>query len=226
RVAGKRRRVHGWFCAERAHANARVIGERGKTRTAARVARPGERGLDEGAVRFFRIGDAEARLGDDLHAERCEQRLELTQLSRIGGGEHELLHAYMLTVRPQTPPPRPLRGSSKEKGKAITAPLLSPPRMRRGGGRRPPGWSRNRELSRNDYQNCFEILDDFAILESDQPDSGAFKEARPGGIAVLCSFMVVCRAVQLYSEPFSGTVEVQNIGANAVLTSEFPAPHT
>ena len=98
--------------------------------------------------------------------------------------------------------------------------------MRRGGGRRPPGWSRNRELSRNDYQNCFEILDDFAILESDQPDSGAFKEARPGGIAVLCSFMVVCRAVQLHSEPFSGTVEVQNIGPDAVLTSEFPAAQT
>src|SRR5256885_1517310 len=98
--------------------------------------------------------------------------------------------------------------------------------MRRGGGRRPPGWSRNHELPRNDYQNSFEILDDFTILESDQPDSGALKKPRADGIAVLCSFMVVSRAVQLYSEPFSGTVEVQNIGPDAVLTPEFSAPQT
>jgi hypothetical protein len=98
--------------------------------------------------------------------------------------------------------------------------------MRRGGGRRPPGWSSNPELPRNHYQNTFEILDDFTILESDQPDSGALKEPRADGIAVLRSFMVVSRAVQLHSESFSGTVEVQNIGPDAVLTSEFPAPKT
>ena len=108
----------------------------------------------------------------------------------------------------------------------ITAALLSPPRMRRGGGRRPPGWSSDPELPRNHYQNSFEILDDFTILESDQPDSGALKEARADGIAVLCSFMVVSRAVQLHSEPLSGTVEIQNIGPDAVLTSEFSAPQT
>ena len=106
------------------------------------------------------------------------------------------------------------------------ATFLSPPRMRRGGGRRPPGWSGNRELSRNHHQNSFEILDDFTILESDQPDSGALKEARADGIAVLCSFMVVSRAVQLHSEPLSGTVEIQNIGPDAVLTPEFPAAQT
>ncbi len=106
------------------------------------------------------------------------------------------------------------------------ATLLSPPRMRRGGGRRPPGWSSNYELSRNHHQNSFEILDDFTILESDQPDSGLFKEPRADGIAVLRSFMVVSRAVQLHSEPLSGTVEVQNIGPDAVLTSEFPAAQT
>src|SRR6266849_8524197 len=106
------------------------------------------------------------------------------------------------------------------------AAFLSPPRLRRGGGRRPPGWSSNRELLRNDYQNSFEILDDFTILESDQPDSGALKEARADGIAVLCSFMVVSRAVQLHGEPLSGTVEIQNIGPDAVLTSEFPAAQT
>ncbi len=106
------------------------------------------------------------------------------------------------------------------------ATLLSPPRLRRGGGRRPPGWSSNRELPRNDYQNSFEILDDFTILKSDQPDSSALKEARADSIAVLCSLMVVSRAVQLHGEPFSGTVEVQNIGPDAVLTPEFPAPQT
>jgi len=98
--------------------------------------------------------------------------------------------------------------------------------MRRGGGRRPPGWSRDRELPRNHHQNSFEILDDFTVLESDQPDSGALKEPRADGIAVLRSLMVVGRAVQLHGESFSGTVEVQNIGPDAVLTPEFPAPQT
>jgi len=108
----------------------------------------------------------------------------------------------------------------------IAATLLSPPRLRRGGGRRPPGWSGDQELPRNHYQNSFEILDDFTILESDEPDSGALKEPRADGIAVLCNFMVVSCAVQLHSEPFSGTVEVQNIGPDAVLAPEFPAPQT
>jgi len=103
---------------------------------------------------------------------------------------------------------------------------LYPPRLRRGGGRRPPGWSSNRELPRNHRQNSFEILDDFTILESDQPDSGLFKEPRADGIAVLCSFMVVSCTVQFHCESFSGTVEVQNIGPDAVLTSEFSAPQT
>ena len=106
------------------------------------------------------------------------------------------------------------------------ATLLSPPRLRRGGGRRPPGWSSNRELSRDDYQNSFEILDDFTVLESDHPDSGALEEARADGIAVLRRLMVVRRAVQLHGEPFSGTIEVQNIGPDAVLAPEFPAPQT
>ncbi|HTF16262.1 MAG TPA: hypothetical protein VK643_16510 [Burkholderiales bacterium] len=81
-------------------------------------------------------------------------------------------------------------------------------------------------MPRNDYQNSFEILDDFTILESDQPDSSALKEPRANGIMVLRSFMVMSRAIQLHSEPFSGTVEVQNIGPDAVLTPEFPAPQT
>src|SRR5947207_11923427 len=106
------------------------------------------------------------------------------------------------------------------------ATLLSPPRMRRGGGRRPPGWSSNRESPRNHRENSLEILDDFTILESDQPDSGPFKEPRANGIALLRSFMVVSCTVQFHCEPFSGTVEVQNIGPDAVLTSEFSAPQT
>jgi len=96
--------------------------------------------------------------------------------------------------------------------------------MRRGGGRRPPGWSSNHESPRNHRQNSFEILDDFTILESDQPDSSALKEPCADGIALLRSFMVVSRAVQLHGEPFSRTVEVQDVRPDAVLTSEFPAP--
>jgi hypothetical protein len=107
-----------------------------------------------------------------------------------------------------------------------TAILLSPPLLRRGGGRRPPGWSSNHELPRNDYQNSFEILTDFPILESDQPDSRVLEEQRAEGIAVLRSLMIVSRAVQLHSEPFSGTVEVQNISPDAVLTPELPATQT
>ncbi len=107
-----------------------------------------------------------------------------------------------------------------------TAILFSPPRMRRGGGRRPPGWSGNHELPRNDCQHSFETLDDFTILESDEPDSGALKEARADSVAVLRNFMVVSRAVQLHGEPFSGTVEIQNIRPDAVLAPEFPAPQT
>ncbi len=78
-------------------------------------------------------------------------------------------------------------------------------------------------MPRNDYQNPFEILNDLTILESDQPDSSALKEQRAEGIVVLRSFMIMSRAVQLHSEPFSGTVEVQNIRPDAVLTPEFPA---
>jgi hypothetical protein len=78
-------------------------------------------------------------------------------------------------------------------------------------------------LPRNHYQNSFEILDDFTILESDEPDSRALEEQRTEGIVVLRGFMVVSRAVQLHSEPFSGTVEVQNITPHAVLKPEFPA---
>jgi len=81
-------------------------------------------------------------------------------------------------------------------------------------------------LPRNDCQDSFEIPDDFTILESDQPDSGALKEQRAEGIVVLRGLMVVSRAVQLHSESFSGTVEVQNIGPDAVLAPEFPAIQT
>src|SRR5438445_12029511 len=95
-----------------------------------------------------------------------------------------------------------------------------------GGVRRPMVWSSNYELSSNHHHNSFDILDDFTILESDQPDSGLFKEPRADGIAVLCSFMVVSRAVQFHCESLSGTVEVQDIGPDAVLTSEFSAQQT
>ncbi|HEY6721503.1 MAG TPA: hypothetical protein VI363_07700 [Burkholderiales bacterium] len=78
-------------------------------------------------------------------------------------------------------------------------------------------------MPRNDYQNPFEIFNDFTILESDQPDSGTLEEPRAQGIVILRSLMVVSRAVQLHSESFSGAVEVQNIRPDAVLTPEFLA---
>src|SRR6267154_839899 len=94
--------MHAGLSAERARANARIVGERGKMRAAARVARLGERVFDKAAVRFFCIGYTERRLRDDLHPERREQRLELAQLAGIRGGEHEFFHASILTGEAST----------------------------------------------------------------------------------------------------------------------------
>src|SRR5258706_337649 len=127
RLPGESRRVHAGLSAERAHANARIVGERGKTRAPARVARLGERVLDKAAVRFFSIGDAETGLGDDLHSERREQGLELAQLAGIGGSEHEFFHAPILTGEASNPttPPAPRAPLLKRGGeiKRARAPL-------------------------------------------------------------------------------------------------------
>src|SRR6266849_5092791 len=122
-LAAKPRRVHAGLPAERPHANARIVRKRRELGAAARVARLGERVLDEAAVRFFCIGDAEARLRNDLHSERREQRFELTELPGIGGREHEFFHVSILTgeaPNPTTPPapraPLLMRGGDDDHG--------------------------------------------------------------------------------------------------------------
>src|SRR5260221_6505718 len=95
--------MHAGLAVQHFHANSRIVGERRQPRAAARVARLGERVLDEGAVRFFGIAHPEARLRNDLHSERREQRFELAELPGIGGGEHESFHACILTGEASDP---------------------------------------------------------------------------------------------------------------------------
>ena len=57
----------------------------GKTRQLAGVTRLGQRVLDEGCVRFLRIGNVKVGLGNDVDAQRRQQPLELAQLAGIAG---------------------------------------------------------------------------------------------------------------------------------------------
>src|SRR5947208_11781318 len=125
RLAGKPRRMHAGLSIERSRANTRVVCERRQPRAAARVARLGERVLDESAVRLFGIGYSEARLRNDLHAERREQRLELAELPGIGGGEHEFFHASILTCEASHSPPRMRRGNHESPSAAFCLAMSS-----------------------------------------------------------------------------------------------------
>src|SRR2546427_4283481 len=138
RLAGESRRVHAGLSIERAHANTRIVRKRRELGAAARVARLGERVLDEGAVRFFCIGDAQAGLRNDLRSERREQRFELTELPGIGGGEHEFFHAYILTREASNPttPPAARAPLLKRGGESNVAAIDYPAQIRR--GRAPP----------------------------------------------------------------------------------------
>src|SRR6266513_2596250 len=80
RLAGKPRRVYAGLSIERSRANTRVVCEGRQPRTAARVARLGERVLDESAVRLLGIGYSEARLRNDLHAEPFSGTIEVQNI--------------------------------------------------------------------------------------------------------------------------------------------------
>ena len=89
RLARVARALHARRAAERAHADAGIVGERRQLRVRARVPRLGERVLDERDVRLVRFGNAERRLRDHLDPERGEQPVELAQLAGIAGREDE-----------------------------------------------------------------------------------------------------------------------------------------
>src|SRR5690606_36439713 len=89
-LRGVVRRVHARQAAESLDAQAGVVGQRGQAALARRVARLGERILDEGAVRLGRLGNAELGLAHEFHAQRREQRLQLGQLARVVGREDQL----------------------------------------------------------------------------------------------------------------------------------------
>ncbi len=69
--------------AERVDAQARVVGDRRATGRPRRMARLGERVLEERRVRLVGFADRELALGDELDPERREQRGELGELSRV-----------------------------------------------------------------------------------------------------------------------------------------------
>jgi len=108
--------------------------------------------------------------------------------ARVAGGVVRILD--LRTTPAASQPPLLIK-----EGKKAHAFFISPPHMRRGGGRRPPGWSINHKLACNDFQNSFEILDDFTIFESHHPHSSPFQKQRAVRIAVLRSFVIVSCAV-------------------------------
>src|SRR5207253_10112455 len=96
------RRMHARLTAERRHAKPRIVGERRQPRGAARVARLGERVLDERRVRLLGLRDAERRLRHELELGR-KDRLQLAQLAGVMRGDddfHEFRTKYVIGTRP------------------------------------------------------------------------------------------------------------------------------
>src|SRR6185369_12907517 len=92
RFASVTRRMNPRSSAERVHAKARVVGERGQPRREGGMTRLGEGVLEKGLVGFLGFGDAEFRLRDDARAEGLEELLDLRLLARIARGKNDALH--------------------------------------------------------------------------------------------------------------------------------------
>jgi hypothetical protein len=87
-VGGIARRAHAGRAAQRRHADAGVVGDRRQPGVRARMARLGERVLDEGANGSSASPTPSADCGRSSMPERREQRLHLAQLAGVAGGEH------------------------------------------------------------------------------------------------------------------------------------------
>ena len=86
--------MHARRAAERIDAEPRIVGERRQAGGAARVARLGERVLQEGTVRFIRLVYTELRLRHDFDGKRREQRADLADFSRVAGGEDDAFQTW------------------------------------------------------------------------------------------------------------------------------------
>jgi hypothetical protein len=92
-AAGVVGRMHARGAPQGGHAQPRIIGEGGKTRGAARVARLGEGVLQERVVGFLGFTHAQLALRHCLDAQRRQQRLQLAQLAGVIGRDDELVHS-------------------------------------------------------------------------------------------------------------------------------------
>ena len=90
--AGEARRMHPRRAVQRHGANAGIVGQRRQLRTAAGVARLGQRVLNERGMRLFGFRHIEIRLRHGFQPERGEQRSEFAQLAGVVGGDDDFLH--------------------------------------------------------------------------------------------------------------------------------------
>src|SRR6185295_4034472 len=88
--------MHAGRAAQRVDAQAGIVGERWQAGGAARVARLGERVLEEGVVRFVCLRNAELGLGKNLKLKRRQQFADLADLSRISRRKDQPLHRLQL----------------------------------------------------------------------------------------------------------------------------------
>lgn len=102
--------------AQRVHAQAGVVRDRGQPAGGCGVAGLGERVLDEGVVRLLGFRDAERALRDQLDRHRRQQRTEFLQLLGVVGRQHQAMSQarHRLSLRWAWPAPgaaaRPDRG--------------------------------------------------------------------------------------------------------------------
>lgn len=73
------------------------------------------------------------------------------------------------------------------------------------------------------FQNPFEILDDVPVFNPDHHETLCPKERLAGTISVRCALAIVRRPFEFNYQLLLRTVEVDDIGTNAMLTSELPA---
>src|SRR5574343_695398 len=100
-LGGAQRRVHGALHAgvpaQRVHAQAGVVGDRGQAGAVRGVAGLGQRVLDEGDVGLLGLDHAQAALRHQLQRQLTEERRQLLELLRVVGGQHQAHRAHSCT---------------------------------------------------------------------------------------------------------------------------------
>ena len=95
-AAGVARGVQARCAAERVHAQARVVAERGQARGLRGMARLQQRVLDEGQPRFVDIAHAEFRLRVQCIAGIGEQLAQLDELAGVAARKHQALRGEIV----------------------------------------------------------------------------------------------------------------------------------